>query len=78
MKGMTMKRIKCDALAVAMALAWGSAAMADTLSKDQYRSGKDEIAATHKAAKAGCDAFSGNAKDVCMAQANGNEKVAMA
>ena len=36
------------------------------------------IAAEHKAAKAACDPMAANAKDICLAQAKGAEKVAMA
>lgn len=48
------------------------------LSKEEVKAEKERIAAEHKAAKAQCDALSGNAKDVCVKQADGNEKVAKA
>ena len=43
-----------------------------------YRADKEAIEAEYKAAKAKCKSMSGNAKDVCMKEAKGNEKVAKA
>jgi hypothetical protein len=44
----------------------------------EYKQGKDRISADAKAAKAQCDSLQKNAKDVCMAEAKGKEKVARA
>jgi len=43
-----------------------------------YRADKEQIEANYKMAKANCKSMTGNAKDVCMKQAKGDEKVAMA
>jgi len=51
---------------------------ANALSKEEYRSGKDTIAAQYNAAEHSRASASGNAKDMCMANAKGNEKVSMA
>ena len=48
------------------------------MSKDEYKAGKDKVAAEYKSAEAGCDSLSANAKDVCMAEAKGKQKVAKA
>ena len=53
-------------------------AQAAGLSKADYKSGKDQISASYKSDKAGCDSQSGNAKDICVEQAKGKEKVARA
>ena len=53
-------------------------AQAANLSKEEYKAGKDRISADYKAEKQACDALSGNAKDVCMEEAKGKEKVAKA
>lgn len=45
------------------------------MSRDDYRAAKARIGAEYKAAKAGCDKLSGNAKDVCQTEAKGREKV---
>ena len=48
------------------------------MDKDQYKAEKDKIEATAKADKKACDAMKANAKDICMAEAKGKEKVAKA
>lgn len=63
---------------MAIALAFSAGAMAENMSKDQYASMKDGIVAQYKTAKSACGSFSANARDICMAQANGNENVAKA
>ncbi len=70
----------CRVIAIAMAigLAFSAGAMAQTMSKEQYKSAKDGIAAEHKAAKAACGSLAGNARDICKAEAAGNERVAKA
>ena len=70
-----MKKLNMTAIAAAVAFAFSTGAMAQTLSKDQFQSAKADIAAEYKAARAGCDSFSANAKDVCLAEAKGKENV---
>jgi hypothetical protein len=53
-------------------------ANAGLLSKEEIKRTEDRISANYKVAKQACDSRSGNAKDVCMAEAKGNEKVAKA
>jgi hypothetical protein len=53
-------------------------AQAANMSKEDYKAGKDRISASYKSDKAACDALSGNAKDVCMEEAKGKEKIAKA
>lgn len=48
------------------------------LSKDEYKAGKDRIEAAYKADKEACKSMSGNAKDICMKEAEGKEKTARA
>ena len=74
-----MNKLNITAIAVAIALAFSAGAMAaQGMSKDEYKGGKDKIAADYKSAKAGCDSLLANAKDVCMAEAKGKQKVAKA
>ena len=73
-----MSRLKLSAVAMALGLAFGTGAMAANMSKEQYKSGKDSIAADYKAEKAACGSFAGNAKDICKAEADGREKIARA
>jgi hypothetical protein len=71
------KLYKAGMIAFTLALGAGSMA-AQAMSKEEYRAGKDRIAADYKAAKATCDSLAGNAKDICMAECKGRDKVAKA
>ena len=70
-----MHQIRTNALAVAIALAFSTGAMAEKMSKDQYQSGKESIAAEYKSARAACEPVAGNAGDICRAKAGGKRKV---
>ncbi|HLX80654.1 MAG TPA: hypothetical protein VKS43_08730 [Burkholderiales bacterium] len=65
-------------MAIVIGLAFSAGALAQSMSKDQYQSGKDDIAATYKAAAAACGSFAANAKDICQAEADGKRSVAKA
>ena len=73
-----MSRLNITVIAAAMFPAFSAGAIAQTMSKEQYKSGKDGIAADYKSAKAACGSLSGNAKDICKAEASGKENVAKA
>ena len=65
--------------AVAIALfCVASSSFAATMTKADYSAGKDRIKATYKEDKAMCDKSTANAKDICVQQAKGKEKVARA
>ncbi len=53
-------------------------AQAATMTKADYNAGKTRISADYKAGREACEPMSGNAKDVCMQEAKGKEKVARA
>ena len=53
-------------------------AQAATMDKAQYSAAKDRISAEYKTDKAACGSMSGNAKDICIEEAKGKEKVARA
>lgn len=57
------------AMSAAMLVLAGQAAAATTDAKAAYNKAKDTAAADYKAARAKCDPLSGNAKDVCVAEA---------
>ena len=71
-----MKTVNLKLLALAVGLAFGGVAVAQSVPKDDYQAGKNRIAAESKAAKAACTSLFGNARDVCEAEANGRGKVA--
>jgi len=73
-----LKKLNISAIAVAIGLAISCGAMAQSMSKDEYKASTDRIVGEFKSAKASCDSLSANAKDVCMAEAKGKEKVAKA
>ena len=73
-----MNKFNLSAVAIAIGLAFSTGAMAQSMSKETYKSGKDTVAAEYKSAKLACKAASGNARDICKAEAAGREKVARA
>jgi len=73
-----MNKLNITTIAAAIALALSTGAMAQSLSKEDYKAGKEKIVAEYKSAKSACDASSGNAKNICVVEAKGKEKVARA
>ena len=73
-----MNKLNIKMIALSIGIAFSTGAMAQSMSKDDYKAGKERIAAEYKTAKAGCGSLSGNAEDICVAGAKGKEKVAMA
>jgi hypothetical protein len=74
-----MQKIKLLAAAVLCAslIPW-SAAHAQGMSKGELKTHKARISEEYKADKQACHAHAGNAKDVCVQEAKGKEKVARA
>ena len=69
----------CKTAAAVLALFGASGAFAAiAMSKPDYAAAKDRIAADYKADKVACAKFSANEKDICMEQAKGKDKVALA
>lgn len=62
----------CALAACSLAIAGTHAA---NLSKEEHAAAKTRIEADYKAARDACKSLSGNAKDVCVEEAKGNEKV---
>lgn len=73
-----MNKLNMTAIAAAIGLVFSAGAMAQSLSKDAYKTAADLIAAEYTTDKAKCDPLSGNAKDICIVEAKGKEKVAKA
>jgi len=74
---MTLTRLNLAAAALCLGFA-GPIFAAEEMSKDAVKAEKDRISADAKAAKEKCKDLKGNAKDICMAEAKGQEKVAKA
>ena len=73
-----MNKLNINVIALALGFAFSAGAMAEGISKSDYNAGKARIAAEYKSAKAGCASLSGNPNDICVAEANGKEKIARA
>lgn len=73
-----MKVTKMTVVAAALSLAWAGPLSAADSSKDANKAEKQRIGAEAKAAKEKCKDMKTNAKDICMAEAKGQEKVAKA
>lgn len=73
-----MKKFTVRGVALAVGLTLSVGAMAQAMTKVQYRSGQTDIGTEYKLAKAACASFAGNAKDLCQVQARGKERIARA
>lgn len=73
-----MKNLNINAIALAVTLAFSAGAMAEGMSKGDYKASKDKISADYKTANASCASLAGNASDICVAEAKGKEMVALA
>ena len=73
-----MNNLNITTIAALFALAFSASAIAQSMSKDDYKAGKEKIAAEYKSGKAGCNSLAGNAKDICVAEVKGKESVAKA
>ena len=67
-----------NTMALAISLAFSAGAMAQVMSKTELKMAQDTITAGFKSASATCAPLKGNAKDICMAEAKGKEKVSRA
>ena len=65
-------------LAFTITLACSAGTMAQHVTQAEYKAGKDLISTEYKTAKATCDSLAGNAKDICVTEAKGQDRVALA
>ena len=73
-----MNKSILHALAVSIGVAFSAGAAAQSLSKAEYKSARDGIAADYRTAKAACASMSDEAKNKCNAEAKGKQKAARA
>ncbi len=73
-----MKNFNISVIALAIGLAFSAGAMAEGMSKEQYKATEKNIHAEYKAAKAGCKSLAGNANDICEAEAKGKKNLGIA
>jgi hypothetical protein len=73
-----MNKFNIKMVALAIGFAFSAGAMAQSMNKVEYKDTSTRIAAEYKAAKKSCASVSGNANDICVAEAKGKENVAKA
>jgi hypothetical protein len=73
-----MEKFHMTAISAVITLALGTGVVAESMSQDDYKAARDRIETTFRADKRRCDSMSGNAKDICHAEAAGREKIAKA
>lgn len=73
-----MKNFNVSVITLAIGIVFSAGTMAEGMSKADYKSQGKTIGAEYKSAKAGCDSLSGNANDICVAEAKGKRDVAKA
>jgi hypothetical protein len=73
-----MTRFNITALAAALGLAMSAAASAAIVTKSEYKAAKEQITAKYQSDRTACKGIAGNAMDICIEEARGNEKVAKA
>jgi hypothetical protein len=73
-----MNTTKIALSALTLALSFGTSAIAQGMSKNDYKAAKQKISAEYTSAKTACGSLSGNAKDICVEEAKGKESVAKA
>lgn len=66
------------AIVLALGFASAGALAGDLMSKDAYKAEKERIKALNKMDNERCKGLSGNARDICRAEASGREKIALA
>lgn len=64
------------AILAVTSLSFSAGAMAQSMSKSEYKAAEKNIKSEYKSAKADCDSFPANAKNICMAIAKSKEKAA--
>lgn len=73
-----MKNFKISVIIMVIGIAFNATAMAESLTKNQYKSHMKSIESEYKVDKAGCDSSTSNAKDICVAEAKAKQSVAKA
>jgi hypothetical protein len=73
-----MKDHNLSVIALAVGLLFCHAAIAEPMSNEQFKAAEKIISSDYKAGMTKCDSFSGNAEDICIAEAKGKKNVAKA
>ena len=70
-----MNKFTISSITLLISFAFSVNAIAENLSKDEYKAADKRIAVEYKSDKARCASLAANAKDICKAQAKGKDNV---
>ena len=76
-----MRKLNIVQIALGLSLSCGAIAQQQRLPSDEYevyKADKERIEREYKADKERCESFDGNAEDICVAEAEGKQKIAKA
>ncbi len=73
-----MNKFNISSILVALGLTFSGSSIAQNMSKDEHEAAEKSIVAQYKLDKEKCESLTGNAEDICVAEAKGKEKVAKA
>ena len=73
-----MNKFNISSILVALGLTFSGSGIAQNMSKDEHEAAEKSIVAQYKLDKEKCESLTGNAEDICVAEAKGKEKVAKA
>lgn len=73
-----MRKFALSALSATFLLAMGMNAFGAPVSQAEYKSTRSDISTRYRTEKAACNTNAGNAKDICIEEAKGHEKVSRA
>ena len=73
-----MNKFNISSILIVLGFAFSGSAIAQNMSKDEHEAAEKSIVAQYKLDKEKCESLTGNAEDICVANAKGKEKVAKA
>ncbi len=73
-----MKNPYISAILAITSLAFSVSVMAQSMTGSEYKAANKSIAADFLSAKASCDVFTNNARDICLAEAKRSERISKA
>lgn len=65
-------------IVIVTSMAWSLGGLAASMSKADYQASHERISRDQKVAKENCNSMSGNARDICIAEASGKQRIALA
>lgn len=72
-----MNSLRIKMIVLVTGLAWNLGALAAPLSKAEYQAHQNRLSAEHRSALEACKSDAGNARDICLAEAEGQNRVAL-